>query len=242
MILQSERSAASRGEETTPSLGGGNGAVVRLEFKAMEMPRSTRLADLIAGHEPARAAPQVEKSATYEMQTQLEQRRFAEELEAARVAGRAAGREEAEMGCESRIAAERQKVLRLSTAFQQERDKYFAAVEAEVVKLALAIAARVLHREAKLDRMLLQAVVKVALEKVKEESGTVLRVPKEDVATWREMMRAEEVGTVEVSGDSRMERGECVLETRVGRVELGLSAQLEEIEKGFFDLLQQRPA
>jgi flagellar assembly protein FliH len=28
----------------------------------------------------------------------------------------------------------------------------------------------------------------------------------------------------------------------VGRVELGVAAQLEEIEKGFFDLLHQRPA
>ena len=33
--------------------------------------------------------------------------------------------------------------------------RYFAGVEAEVVKLALAIAARVLHREAKLDPLLL---------------------------------------------------------------------------------------
>ena len=29
-----------------------------------------------------------------------------------------------------------------------------------------------------------------------------------------------------------MEAGECVLETNVGRVELGVSAQLEEIERG----------
>ena len=39
-----------------------------------------------------------------------------------------------------------------------------------------------------------------------------------------------------------MKAGECVLETSVGKVELGVSAQLEEIEKGFFDLLQQRPS
>ena len=90
--------------------------------------------------------------------------------------------------------------------------------------------------------MLLQAVVKVALEKVMEESGTVLRVPEEDVSAWGEMMRAEEVGTIEVLGDAKLARGECVLETSVGRVELGVSAQLEEIEKGFFDLLRQRPA
>jgi flagellar assembly protein FliH len=39
-----------------------------------------------------------------------------------------------------------------------------------------------------------------------------------------------------------MRTGECVLETNIGRVELGVSAQLAEIEKGFFDLLQMRPA
>jgi flagellar assembly protein FliH len=107
--------------------------------------------------------------------------------------------------------------------------------------LALAIAARVLHREVKLDPLLLRGVVKVALEKILEESGTVLRVPMEDLAAWQELMEGEDAATVEVSGDARLARGECVLETRVGKVELGVEAQLEEIEKGFFDLLQRRP-
>ena len=42
-------------------------------------------------------------------------------------------------------------VLKIGEEFRRERSRYFAGVEAEVVKLALAIAARVLHREAKLD-------------------------------------------------------------------------------------------
>jgi flagellar assembly protein FliH len=41
--------------------------------------------------------------------------------------------------------------------------------------------------------------------------------------------------------DARLERGECVLDTKMGTVELGVSVQLEEIEKGFFDLLNHRP-
>ena len=41
--------------------------------------------------------------------------------------------------------------------FRAERERYFARWRQEVVKLALAIAARVLHREAKIDPMLLQA-------------------------------------------------------------------------------------
>lgn len=110
----------------------------------------------------------------------------------------------------------------------------------EVVKLALAIAARVLHREAKLDPLLLAAVVRVALEKVAEDSTTVLRVPKEEESRWRDMLVAQP--SVQVMGDERLAAGDCVLETNVGKVELGVKAQLSEIEKGFFDLLQQRPA
>ena len=48
--------------------------------------------------------------------------------------------------------------------------------------------------------------------------------------------------SLQVVRDERLAAGECVLDTNVGRVELGVSAQLEEIERGFFDLMQQRPA
>ncbi len=47
---------------------------------------------------------------------------------------------------------------------------------------------------------------------------------------------------LQVVGDGEMARGECVIETSVGTVELGVGAQLMEIEQGFFDLLQKRPA
>jgi flagellar assembly protein FliH len=126
--------------------------------------------------------------------------------------------------------------------FVRERARYFAGVEAEVVKLALAIAARVLHREATLDPLLLTGVVRVALEKVAEDNATVLRVPVGAVEMWREAFVASPESSLQVVGDERLAAGECVLDTNVGRVELGVSAQLEEIERGFFDLMQQRPA
>jgi flagellar assembly protein FliH len=130
-------------------------------------------------------------------------------------------------------------VLRVGEEFARERSRYFADVEAEIVRLALAIAARVLHRESKLDPLLLAGVVRVALEKVKEDGATVLRVPVSEVEMWRGLALS---GVMDVAGDERMDAGECLLETSVGKVELGVSAQMEEIEKGFFDLLQQRPS
>jgi flagellar biosynthesis/type III secretory pathway protein FliH len=43
-----------------------------------------------------------------------------------------------------------------------------------------------------------------------------------------------------VVSDDRLRAGECKMKTQLGTVDLGISAQLEEIERGFFDLLEHR--
>ena len=54
--------------------------------------------------------------------------------------------------------------------FEAERSDYYARVEAEIVQLALAIAAKILHREAQVDPMLVAALVRMAVEKMREGS------------------------------------------------------------------------
>jgi flagellar assembly protein FliH len=174
------------------------------------------------------------------LRSQAEQ--MSADMEMARSEARAEARLEWKQELEGRIVEERMVVLKACEEFVRERARYFAGVEAEVVKLALAIAARVLHREAKLDPLLLTGVVRVALEKVAEDSATVLRVPVGATEMWREVFSMSPESSLQVVGDERLSAGECVLDTNVGRVELGVAAQLEEIERGFFDLLQQRPA
>lgn len=247
MTSPSEMETAVSEQETTPSLVEGNARrtreTVRLEFASIDMMRSRPEEESPSNPEPDWAMLQEKQEDDLrQREAEAEQRRFALELGAALQRGKVEGREEIEEEAEQKIAAERMSVLRTCEAFRKERDTYFKSVETEVVKLALAIAARILHREVNLDPLLLRAVVKVALEKTMEESDTVLRVPMEDVAAWREVIGSDDEPAAEVQGDARLGRGECVLETRVGKVELGIEAQLEEIEKGFFDLLQQRPA
>jgi flagellar assembly protein FliH len=155
---------------------------------------------------------------------------------------RAEVREEMLLELEDKIASERESVAKICDQFSRERTRYFAAVEVEVVRLALAIASRVLNREIAMDPFLLQGVVKVALEKMQESGAVTFRVPEEQVDKWDRLLSDGSQGEVTVTGDSRLRAGECVFETSVGRVDLGVKAQMEEIEKGFFDLLQQRPA
>lgn len=126
--------------------------------------------------------------------------------------------------------------------FARARDGYFARVEGEVVELALAIAARILQREAQVDPLLLAGAVRVALGQLAETTTVELRVPATDEEMWTETLRLMPNLPVmpTVVPDREMARGECRLTTELGRVDLGVRAQLKEIERGFFDLLSHR--
>jgi flagellar assembly protein FliH len=188
-------------------------------------------------HEPAKKTEQEMNHAAVEAHAaELEKH-----VEAARTAAWAEARQV--LGCEyeERVAREHASIITACEQFDKERKRYFADVEAEVVRLALSIAARVLHREAEIDPLLLQGAVRVALEKVQDESSVVLRVAEDRVENWKKILAAGR-GDVAVVKDTQLVGPECVLETNVGKVELGIKAQLEEIERGFFDLLERRPA
>ena len=139
------------------------------------------------------------------------------------------------------IQIERRSVTRFVQQFEEEKQRYFSDVEGEVVKLSLAIAERVLRRESEMDPTLLAGAARVALEQVADSSDAVLRVPPDEVDGWNETFSPAAKGMV-IEGDEEMRSGECVLKTRSGSVQLGMRAQLGEIERGFFDVLGRRPA
>ncbi len=228
----------------TPWKEAGRSCAVRpLEFKAIDHPLR-RKTDWIPGNDEdfnPRDSRLREDFANLEIRFRAQTQQLPDQLLEARREAKIEARADWAIELEDRITAERERVVATCTEFGKERASYFTSVEGEVVRLALAIAARVLHREAKLDPLLLGAVVRMALEKVAEDSSAVLHVPTSEADAWRAMLIENGQPAVTVIGEERMGSADCVLETSVGRVELGVVAQLEEIEKGFFDLLQQRP-
>jgi flagellar assembly protein FliH len=126
--------------------------------------------------------------------------------------------------------------------FRGHADEYLARVEHEVVRLALAVAERVLHRESQLDPLLLSGAVRIALGQLAESTKVRLRVPAAHEEMWAEMVRLmpELPLRPEVWADQEMQTCQAVLETKLGTVDLGVRAQLGEIERGFFDLPEVR--
>jgi len=143
---------------------------------------------------------------------------------------------------EGQLQAARAPIANAVAAFEVQRGEYFARVEAEVVQLALAIAAKILRREAQVDPMLLAALVRMTIEKMREGSSVTVRVGPGRAARWREFFAAQTtVARVEVSEDAELGDHDCLLETELGVANFGLDTQLKEVEQGFFDLLALRP-
>ncbi len=173
------------------------------------------------------------------------ERRLAEEarrsFEAGRERGVQEGRQaEREAQAASQAATERERARQaadLLESFAQERERYLQAVEQEVVKLALAVAARILRREAQMDPLLLTGAVRVALGQLSASTQVRLRVPAAELELWTEAiallpnLAAKPI----VTAGEGMRLGDCGIETELGSVDLGIRAQLGEIERGFFD-------
>jgi len=143
---------------------------------------------------------------------------------------------------EQKLLAGRSAIAASIREFAEQRNEYFARVEAEIVQLSLSIAAKILHREAQVDPMLVATLVRMAVERMREESSVAVRVAPGRVAAWRQYFAEQpNMGRVEVVEDAQLTSQDCVLETELGSANFGLDTQLKEVEQGFFDLLALRP-
>lgn len=190
----------------------------------------------VEGKDEDKAAPAIVAEEEAQFSVSERARQVIAMVNAAREETEAAVRAECAEGFEAALAAERARVEMLWAEYARDRRDYFAEVERRVVELALAIARKVLAREAAMDAMHLTAVVRAALDRVQDESVSRLRVPVSHAADWRALFARGEA-RVEVVSDERLPAGTVRLETNVGQVELGIAAQLEEVELGFGKLM-----
>ena len=144
---------------------------------------------------------------------------------------------------EARLEANAAKIRKTVELFKVERKDYFSRVESEVVQLALAIASKVLHREVQVDPMLVAALVRVAVDKLHDGSSVSVRVSPAQAGKWTAYLANPLNGSsIAVIEDTHLAPEDCILETDLGSANFSIDAQMKEIERGFFDLLAQRPS
>jgi len=149
--------------------------------------------------------------------------------------GEKAGREIAEKKAEvlmKRYADAIEEIGRLKPVLYQQ-------AEQEVVKLALAIAKKIVHREVQVDQEIVQTLVKVALTHVAVKTAVTVHLhPTDYHFVLDQRAVANRVGAddreVNLLADKSIEQGGCLIETECGDIDARIEEEFREVERAFF--------
>lgn len=171
-------------------------------------------------------------------QTQQEMQR---RLDTARLQGRSEGEAIATQHAAKRLDPVLAGLSALMNDLAQQRPRLRAETEEDTVKLALAIARRVLHRELSADPEALLGLVKAAFQKLNARDTHRLRVSPEDAAVLQQnRTRLELPPALEIASDPSLARGSAVFETSRGELDASVDTQIREIERGLTDVMGRR--
>lgn len=187
-------------------------------------------------HQPAPS----DNAKTAALEQQLERFRAESEKKiqdaaaAARREGEAAARESLAANVNSEITRLKQltnQVLGSAPALRKQ-------AESDLVRLAIAIARRILHRELAVDSEALLGLTKAALSKIDQREIHKIRTHPENVPLLERVLdQGRSRGRIEISGDGRLDRGALIIDTARGQLDASVETHLEEIERGFIDLV-----
>ena len=113
--------------------------------------------------------------------------------------------------------------------------------EESMVKLALAVARRILHREMATDPAAILGLIRSAFDRLNAREIHKLKLSPGDAQIVLDNRSDLSIPqAVEIVADSALAPGSALFETTRGELDLSVQTQLEEIERGFTDLVAQR--
>jgi len=191
------------------------------------------------GAQARRAAnePEPEPAEQDQIRALLE-RQFEGRIQQERQRAMEAGREAGTNAARAELQPHYERLARSVEELALCRLRYRKETEREVVQLALEIARRVLRRELTVDPESILGLVHAGLETVSMREVLEIRVH----PAHAEIVRAclQKMGApaaITVLGDGHLEPGAVLVETRRGGFDSSADTQLEEIQRGFTDLM-----
>jgi flagellar assembly protein FliH len=120
------------------------------------------------------------------------------------------------------------------------RTSLYRQVETDAVRLAFAIARRVLRRELTVDPSAIEGLANAALERLQSQESCRVRMHPDHVPALRAAIeRLGMTSKVEVIPDAAQEAGAAVFELTRGNLDASVDAQLREIERGLADRFER---
>jgi flagellar assembly protein FliH len=188
-----------------------------------------------AGAREQAGAAAVQQARIQELERELDAR-TRQAYQQGHAAGEAAGAQSASERLEPAIARFAQTIDEIAGLRRRVR----AEAEQDAVQVSIAVARRILHRELTVDPESVLGIVKAAFERLDARELYRVRVNPEDAAPVERHLR--ELGNparFEVVPDASLERGSVIFETSRGNLDASISTQLQEIERGFIDIVRR---
>jgi flagellar assembly protein FliH len=149
-----------------------------------------------------------------------------------------------------KLAAQEQEetLARLGSLLGQvaaDNEELLRGLETQVVELALAVAEKVIAREARTDPQIILSVVRSALSEVHDATELRIHVNPDDVPLleqrWQEMLPRSVAAHSELIVDELVERGGVIVETRIGYVDSQLKTRINQVVTSFQAVLDGEP-
>ena len=137
---------------------------------------------------------------------------------------------------ERRLATALPALERAADALQREKNLHLQQCERQVVRLALAIAERVIRRELRQQPEITLDLIREALQLSASNDRVTLHLNPADYELWREALtrftaQHHETQKVECLPDPEVTPGGCVVQTEFGSIDQQFHAQLARIEE-----------
>jgi flagellar assembly protein FliH len=155
----------------------------------------------------------------------------------------AEGRREAEESnrqlLEKQLEGELSKLRNIMRELASSGAKLRRNAEEELVRLSIAVARRILHRELTVDPDALTGLVKAAFERMDQREIHEVRTDPTSVNTVRKIAEGLDLArAVKIVSDSSLRPGSLLIETTRGQLDASIETQLNEIQRGFVDIVQ----
>jgi flagellar assembly protein FliH len=141
----------------------------------------------------------------------------------------ARGIDEGRALAQQELAAERARLVATVHDIGALRRQILDAAENDVMRLAVAMARRVLHREVQLDPDILLAMARVALGRLGTRVVASAHLHPDDLAAVSRPGVA--IEGVTLIADAEVPRGGCRLVSPAGEIDLGVDAQMAELSR-----------
>lgn len=116
-----------------------------------------------------------------------------------------------------------------------ERHKIIEGAEPEIIKLAMGIAERILHKAVEVDRDVVVAITKSAIGELVDRESITVRVNPIDLERMKQhrdsMLALGETKHMRVIEDQRVDPGGVVVETDAGTLDAKISTQVDEAKR-----------